>query len=173
MTHDGHNGVSNHQPRHCLLNCLFSRRSKKTSKLRVAGLCAGNSPVAGEFPSQMASNTENVSIWWRHHETFIRIILNWVSPSLSYPWIKPVVRKGMACSWGERGGYFCSEMTSLPLFPLTSKPCPSQVLFPVLTSVTCLQMECHELFRHNVTDARPIAQQYPGLAWVPFHHSRF
>ena len=36
---------------------------KKTSKLRVTGLCAGNSPVTGEFPAQMASNTENVSIW--------------------------------------------------------------------------------------------------------------
>ena len=44
------------------------RRSKKTSKLRVAGLCAGNSPVTGEFPTQMASNVENVSIWWCHHE---------------------------------------------------------------------------------------------------------
>ena len=38
------------------------------SKLRVTGLCAGNSPVTGEFPAQMASNAENVSIWWRHHE---------------------------------------------------------------------------------------------------------
>ena len=35
--------------------------------LRVTGLCAGNSPVTGEFPAQMASNAENVSIWWRHH----------------------------------------------------------------------------------------------------------
>ena len=42
--------------------------SKKTSKLRVTGLCAENSPVTGEFPAQMASNAENVSIWWRHHE---------------------------------------------------------------------------------------------------------
>ena len=25
--------------------------------------------VTGEFPAQMASNAENVSIWWRHHET--------------------------------------------------------------------------------------------------------
>ena len=41
---------------------------KKTSKLRVTGLCAGNSPVAGEFPAQRASNAENVSIWWRHHD---------------------------------------------------------------------------------------------------------
>ena len=66
--HNGRDGVSNHQPHHCLLNGLFRRRSKKTSKLRVTGLCAGNSPVTGEFPAQMASNAENVSIWWRHHE---------------------------------------------------------------------------------------------------------
>ena len=38
----------------------------KSSKLRVACLCAGNSPVSGEFPAQMASYAENVSIWWRH-----------------------------------------------------------------------------------------------------------
>ena len=44
------------------------RRSKKTSKPRVTGLCAGNSPVTGEFPTQMASNAENVSIWRRHHD---------------------------------------------------------------------------------------------------------
>ena len=29
---------------------------------------AGNSPGTGEFPTQMASNAENVSIWWRHHD---------------------------------------------------------------------------------------------------------
>ena len=42
--HYDHGGVSNHQPHCCLLNRLFRRRSKKTSKLRVTGLCAGNSP---------------------------------------------------------------------------------------------------------------------------------
>ena len=42
--------------------------SKKTLKLRVTGLCAENSPVTGEFIAQRASNAENVSIWWRHHE---------------------------------------------------------------------------------------------------------
>ena len=42
--HNDHDSVSNHQPRGCLLNRLFRRRSKKTSKLRVTGLCAGNSP---------------------------------------------------------------------------------------------------------------------------------
>ena len=63
----GRDNVSNHQPQDCLLNRLFRRTSKKTSKLRVTGLCAGNSPVTGEFPAQMASDTENVSIRWRHH----------------------------------------------------------------------------------------------------------
>ena len=42
--HNDHNGVSNHQPNGCLLKRLFRRRSKKTSKLRVAGLYLGNSP---------------------------------------------------------------------------------------------------------------------------------
>ena len=62
----GRGSVPNHQPQHCLLNRSFRRRLKKTSKLRVTGLCAGNSPGTGEFPAQMASNAENVSIWWRH-----------------------------------------------------------------------------------------------------------
>ena len=42
--HNHHDSVSNHQPHGCLLNRLFRRRSKKTSKLRVTGLCVGNSP---------------------------------------------------------------------------------------------------------------------------------
>ena len=68
--HNGCDGVSNHQPRDCLLNGLFRRRSKKTSKRRVTGLCAGNSPLTGEFPAQRASNAENFSIWWCHHDKF-------------------------------------------------------------------------------------------------------
>ena len=51
--HNVRDSVSNHQPHDCLLNRLFRRRSKKTSKLRVTGLCARNSPG---------------TIWWRHHE---------------------------------------------------------------------------------------------------------
>ena len=65
--HNGCDSVSNHQPDDCLFNRSLRHRSKKTSKLRVTGLCAWNSPGTGEFPAQMASNSENVSIWWRHH----------------------------------------------------------------------------------------------------------
>ena len=56
--HNGLDVVSNHQPQDCLLNRLFRRRSKKAQKLRVTGLCAGNSPVTDEFPSQRASSSE-------------------------------------------------------------------------------------------------------------------
>ena len=66
-------------------------RSKKTSKLRVTGLRAGNSPVTGEFPAQMASNAENVSILWRHHVlgiallAFIKVVLWFPQGQGSYP----------------------------------------------------------------------------------------
>ena len=66
--HNGCDSISNQQPHDCLFNPITRRRSKKTSNLRVSCLCAGNSPGTGEFPAQMASNAENVSIWWRHHE---------------------------------------------------------------------------------------------------------
>ena len=71
--HNGRHGVSNHQSHECLLSRLIRRRSMKTSKLGVTGLCARNSPETGEFPTQRASNAENVSIddviMTRHHET--------------------------------------------------------------------------------------------------------
>ena len=48
--HNDQDSVSNDQPHGCLLNRLFRRRSKKTPKLRVTGLCVVNSPVTGESP---------------------------------------------------------------------------------------------------------------------------
>ena len=63
-------------------NCLFRRRSKKTSKLRLTGLCVGNSPVTGEFRAQMARIAENVSIWWCDHDD-VTVGL----PMLSLTWV--------------------------------------------------------------------------------------
>ena len=65
--HNGRVSASNHRRLDCSFNHLCRHRSKKTSKLRVAGLYEGHSPVTGEFPSQRASNAKNVSIWWRYH----------------------------------------------------------------------------------------------------------
>ena len=79
-------GVWNHQPHDCLLNRLFRRRSKKTSKLRVTSLCVGISPGTGEFLAQMASNAVYVTIWWRHH-----VLLHWSDYSFSLSrWYSPL-----------------------------------------------------------------------------------
>ena len=70
------------------------RRSKKTLKLRVAGLCEVNSAVTGEFSAQRASNAENVSTWWRHHGT----------PSLC---VHPILTHGSAIGperWNPENG---------------------------------------------------------------------
>ena len=79
--HNWCDGVSIHLPHHCLLKRLLKRRSKKTSKLCVTGLCGGNSPVTGEFPAQMVSNAENVFIWWRHYvlhkDVYFSVFLRW------------------------------------------------------------------------------------------------
>ena len=120
--HNGHDSVSNHQPHDCLLNRLFRRRSKKISKLRVTGFCAGNSPETGEFPAQMASNAECVSIWWRHHGLSLRRysyvlkiatsqvyhgVMAWIfKPGIRYEWqhnrrpIRSHVRKSLLTNMG-------------------------------------------------------------------------
>ena len=42
----------------------------------------GNTPVTDEFPAQRASNAENVSIWWCHHENSgLPVLLLPVQPS--------------------------------------------------------------------------------------------
>ena len=96
--HNDHKGISNHQPHHCLLNHLFRRRSKKTSKLRVTGLCVGNSPGTGEFPTQMASNTENVSIWLRPH----KIDITRKTRFRALRWYNHLCSSGfLHCLWGQ------------------------------------------------------------------------
>ena len=63
---------------------VHSGEIKEKSKLRVTGLCAGNSPVTGEFPVQNASNAENVSIWCRHHDFPFRLIHLHTPPGIPF-----------------------------------------------------------------------------------------
>ena len=75
--HNGLDSFSNHQPHDYLLIRLFRRRSKQTSKVRVTGLCEGNSAGTGEFPAQMASQRGKcfhlMTSWWvtKLHATII------------------------------------------------------------------------------------------------------
>ena len=73
--HDERNSVSNHRRPDCLRNRLFTRWTKKSSKLRATGLREGNSPDQW-IPGQSVSNAENVSIWWRYY-VMTRYIWYW------------------------------------------------------------------------------------------------
>ena len=87
---NGHSGVSNHQPHHCLLNRLFGCRSKKTSKLRVTGLCAPHKwPVTPKmFPfDDVIMPTGHPRLHWELddgllHETFG----DYVPPTIHHMW---------------------------------------------------------------------------------------
>ena len=117
--HDGSDGFLNPQSHDCLLNRLFRCRSKKTPKLRVTGLCAGNSPVTGELPAQMASNAENVSIRWRHHDTCssnVWIVSQKAPLCETNSRQRDHMRPGPSlCSLTERGGYFTSSNNWNPI----------------------------------------------------------
>ena len=68
--HNGRDCVSNHQPYDCLLNSLFRQIKENIKALRHWPL-RQEFTGPGEFPAQMASNAENVSIWWRHQVVWL------------------------------------------------------------------------------------------------------
>ena len=74
--HNDHGGVSNHQPHGCLLNSLIMRGSKKTSKLRVTGLCAGNSPGPVNSPHK-GPVTRKMGPFGDVIMQFDNLMLNW------------------------------------------------------------------------------------------------
>ena len=64
----------------------------QASKPRVASLYNGKSTGDCWFPSQRASNAENVSIWWRHHlkvMTMVGILSTLLSILINYILIMP------------------------------------------------------------------------------------
>ena len=69
--HNEHSAGSNFRHLECLFNHLFGGRSKKSSKLHdITGLCERNSRGTSEIPVQRASDAEDISIWWLHHESW-------------------------------------------------------------------------------------------------------
>ena len=83
--HNGHDCISNHQPHDCLLNRLFRRRSKKTSKLRVTGLCEGNPPKIVNSPLKWPVTRkmfpfDDVIMSWHlstQHDLSLSMFLRW------------------------------------------------------------------------------------------------
>ena len=92
-------GFSNHRRLDCLYRRLFRRRSKKTSKLSVTGLCEENSQVTGEFPTQRISNAENISIWWRHHDSNTLFYFSEIKQCITV--VMMTSSKGYVTWWGH------------------------------------------------------------------------
>ena len=104
-------GVWNHRRLDCLLNRLIRHRSKKSSKLRVTGLCEGNPPITGDFPrkgsvtrkmfpfddiimqrvsidlghlNQYDSRRPDTAAWWMPHHTALMWALS--APDKQHVW---------------------------------------------------------------------------------------
>ena len=102
----------------------------------------GESTGTGEFPAQMASNAENVSIWWRHHAVDYRILnLLWHKPHVSTSVI-PLINSSPP---GQNGHNFADDIFRCVLlnenvwisitFPLNSVPKGSINNIPALVQI--------------------------------------
>ena len=69
--HNEHDGVSNYEPQDCCPTIYSGVDQRKHQSSASLALVKGNSPETGEFPAQMASNAEKVSIWWRNRVCFM------------------------------------------------------------------------------------------------------
>ena len=105
-SHDGRDSVSNHQPHHCLLNRIFTRRSKKTSKLRVTGFVWGihrgpvNSPHKWPVTRKMfpfddvimfCCKTLRDMIWLTRHR--VTVVSVWCLLCVLYAFIRHIFLK--------------------------------------------------------------------------------
>ena len=84
--HNGRDSFLNHQPRDCLLNRLFRLTSKKTSKFRGTGLCAGNSPGPVNSPHRWPVTRkmfpfDDVIMYFSQS---IRLVLQMLAPLAAY-----------------------------------------------------------------------------------------
>ena len=79
--HNGHDGVSNHQPHDCLLNRLFRRRSKKTSKLRVTNFVRG----INRWPVNSTHKWPVTQKMFPFDDVIMEVLFT-KSSSTAYPW---------------------------------------------------------------------------------------
>ena len=111
--HNGRYSVSNHQPHHCLLNRLFRRRSKKTSKPRVTGLCSENSPETGPNICEILIKIQKFSFTKKH--------LN-VSAAKRRPFC-PVGDELKRKIWENLGSYLCSYYLATSVYAWWADSC--------------------------------------------------
>ena len=96
--HNDHAGVSNHQPHGCLLNRLFRRKSKKTSTLRVTGLCAGNSPEISRTNGQLRGKCFHLMTSSCHTEWSKAVRRTLCLPALTRSRLLPHLANNQSCT---------------------------------------------------------------------------
>ena len=107
-------GVSNHRRLDCLLDRMFRRRSRKTSKPRVTGLCEGNSPVNSPHKGPVTRTNFHLmtSSWinygcWIMSLAFVRGIHRWPvqrasnAENVSIWWRLSFVTQNVTISWSS------------------------------------------------------------------------
>ena len=78
-------------------------------------------PLCGEFPAQMASNMENVSIWWRYHDPVIFLE-------------NAHKRHSIARLWGQAMWYllWVYSMICTYIYQCDNSEHPNKILAPIL-----------------------------------------
>ena len=136
------NGVSNHRCLGFLLNRLFRRRSKKTSKLRVTGLCGGihrwpvNSPHKGPVTRKIFP-FDYVTMWqmsFSNHMWADHTLLGVSEPPWSPSWVQRSCCYCCFIIFGLHCWIFCLDSTG-----------PTD-----LHSVLCLAFNAASIFRRYI-----------------------
>ena len=76
--------------------------SQITSLAIVYSTVYSDSDQRKKFPAQMASNAENGSIWWRHHECKTAVTPVWAMELLQ-SYTKPTIQNGLVHVFHEKG----------------------------------------------------------------------
>ena len=87
--------------------------------------CAENSPGTGEFPAQITSNAENISIWWRHH--VVKKHLRKVARQDFFSSLREFLQAGAVTIWERRTGLSYTDYDHLCI-PHTCRPANAYLL---------------------------------------------
>ena len=136
-------------------NVFFQRRSKKTSKLRVTGLCEGNSPVTGQFRKKrfhlMTSSCVVVVRGWTRQQQEIKRVADITTflRTNAFQWLEGGVYLARCDShstivdiWDT--GVFTDGVTRIITMLIRERPCSCQntlsgLILPVSALVRALQ----------------------------------
>ena len=131
-------GILNYQSIECLFNHLFRLKTKEHQRSALLALCGGNPPLTSGFPSQRASNTENVSIWWRHNVLICSIK---ISPGMGVVKISLCIHTGHTLSKPDKLLHF--QLPNIQLCYKHSLKCNSILKYQINATFCSIKSSMH------------------------------